>query len=645
MRFHFRTALTLAAAWCAFVPPAQAQDAFDAPPHLSMVQGGVTLDREDATEPATIGVPIVPGDRVRTERGRAELIFPDGSALDLDEFSTIELEAPTLLRMTSGRLLLFAAGSNNPSSAVQFQIDTPVASAQTDGPGKYRVSILGNPSAAQTEMAVVRGAGALVTEVGSVALRSGERSTAWDNGAPSSPQSFNSARSDGFDQWASGLRDQRLGSQSQSAQYLPADLRVYGGDLDRYGSWNYETTYGYVWYPTVASEWQPYYDGYWAPLPGYGWTWVGVDTWSWPTHHYGRWGYARNRWFWIPDRRWSPAWVSWGGAPGYVSWSPLGFDNRPVFALSVSGAGYRGLNGWTVVPRERFVPHGSVRQFAVAPRALPANVTFVAQASAPVAPPHAVPRRSVVNGGQTAVARRTFPNVVKRSGDGAVTPAAPPPTSVRSPQPVSRQPQTTQGSAQGNGQPAQNGQQGQQPRTEQGGSGDRARAVSRQPQAPAGQTAQPSQPASSQKPKDSDKPSNDGHRRNTARTKQPDANGAAPQNQKSLSNSGRPIYQRPIQRGEPIRPVQPAQPDGGRHPRFHEAVLHRFIQSVRPPRRRLPGRSVTSTQLRHQWSDRSLARNGRTTWRSHKATNAHKRLPTNRGAVRQTEKAIGGSNP
>ncbi len=369
MRF-LRTSLTLVAAWCAFAPTAFAQDSDAAPPpHISRSSTGTaTLDREDVTEPATGGAPLVPGDRLRTERGRAELLFPDGSAIDLDEYSTIELEGPTLLRMTSGRVLLFAAGSNNPASAVQFQIDTPVASAQTDGPGEYRVSILGGPSAVQTEMAVVRGGGALVTELGTMPLRSGERSIAWDNAAPSRPQIFNSARYDAFDQWAMALRDQRLGSRSQSAQYLPADLRMYGGDLDRYGAWSYEAPYGNVWYPTVAPEWRPYYDGYWSSVPLYGWTWIGVDTWSWPTHHYGRWGYARSRWFWIPDRRWSPAWVSWGGAPGYVSWCPLGFDNRPVFSLSVSaGGGYR---GWTVLSRDHFGGHRSVRQFAVAPRVI-----------------------------------------------------------------------------------------------------------------------------------------------------------------------------------------------------------------------------------------------------------------------------------
>lgn len=595
MRFR-RATLTLIALWCACSPAvrAQQQDTADIPPpHLARVDGTATLDREDVADTATAGVPLVFGDRVRTERGRVEVLFPDGSALDLDEYSTIEFEGPTLLRMTSGRVILFAAGAGNPASAVQFQIDTPVASAQTDGPGEYRVSFTGTPSNPQVEMAVVRGGGALVTEIGTMPLRPGERSTAWDNSAPSQPQLFNSARYDAFDQWASGRRDdERLGPRSQSAQYLPPDLRMYGGELDRSGSWDYEAPYGYVWYPTVAPEWRPYYDGYWAPVPSYGWTWVGVDIWSWPTHHYGRWGYARSRWFWIPDRRWGPAWVSWGDAPGYVSWCPLGFDNRPVFALSVSvGSRYRGWNGWTVVSRDHFGGHRPVRQFAVSPRSLPANIGFVAQRSAPVAPPRAVARRGFDNRGQFAGDRRQFPNVVGRTGDGQ--PRAIPRRDVngdrraegqvthpdraasitRSPHGVSRQPQTN-GQIQPNGQPQ---------RSEQRDS-DRPRAVSRQPQLPGGQVPQV---PSAQPPQNGDRPTNDGQSRGFSRSRSSDPRTTTQNPSENRNESARPRFAQPsmpqsqaqpampaapqpferrqngpaMRRAEPIRPTQPSQPD------------------------------------------------------------------------------------
>src|SRR5207247_1772909 len=203
----------------------------------------------------------------------------------------------------------------------------------------------------------------------------------WEAIAPSYPQPFNSARFDAFDQWVTARRDLRRGS-SQSASYLPAGLRMYGGTFDQYGSWQQDAAYGPVWYPIVAAGWQPYYNGYWAPIQPYGWTWIGVDFWTWPTHHYGRWGYHNNRWFWIPGRYWGPGWVSWGSAPGYVSWCPLGFDNRPLFALSV-GVGHA-WDGWTIVPRSHFGRGNYAGRYAVSGRSLPDNTPFVSHASAPL---------------------------------------------------------------------------------------------------------------------------------------------------------------------------------------------------------------------------------------------------------------------
>jgi hypothetical protein len=370
---------------------AQAQLETVPPPFLAVVDGAVTLERDGQTETATPGMPYIAGDRLRTERGRVEIRFPDGSALDVDEVSVIDRQDAGLPRMVGGRVLLTAAQGNN-SLAAQYQIDTPAGSAAIGGPGEYRVAVINGITGPQTELAVLRGSAALTTEFDSQPLRAGERSLASASGAPSYPQPFNAARLDAFDRWASAQRDLRLGS-SASAQYLPSDLQMYGGTLDRNGSWAYDASDGNVWYPSVAPGWRPYYDGYWNPLPQFGWTWIGVNVWSWPTHHYGRWGYAHSRWFWIPGRQWAPAWVHWGAAPGYVGWCPLGFDNRPVFSLSASDTNHW-ANGWVVLPRPYFGAHGGyVRRYAVSPRMLPVNTPFVEHAAAPVLP-RAVPHGS-----------------------------------------------------------------------------------------------------------------------------------------------------------------------------------------------------------------------------------------------------------
>jgi hypothetical protein len=147
----------------------------------------------------------------------------------------------------------------------------------------------------------------------------------------------------------------------------------------------------------VAVGWRPYYYGRWISYPRYGWTWVGLDLFSWPTHHYGRWGFSAGTWFWIPGNRWAPAYVSWAYAPGYVSWCPLGFNNRPVIAINLNFGSryYSPWHAWTVVRAGHFggafVHHRPVfiHRFDVGRRPV-----FVTRPAAPAYRDVAIPRGS-----------------------------------------------------------------------------------------------------------------------------------------------------------------------------------------------------------------------------------------------------------
>jgi FecR protein len=389
--------LTVIASAPAVAAQAQEPSAVAAPPHIAHIDGAITIEREGLVEAATLNAPIVVGDRLRTAAGRVDVLFPDGTALDLDEYSSVDVLSPTLVRLSFGRATL-SAGTGDPSSAMRYQIDTPAASARSDTPGEYRVAIFAGRAVAETELAVVRGVASLATQRGTVVVRAGERSVALENGAPSFPQAFNAARLDSFDRWSAERRTDRAAA--ASAQYLPRDLQIYAGTLDQYGSWQYAAPYGYVWYPSVSAGWRPYYYGFWSPIRSYGWTWVGTDVWSWPTHHYGRWGYTGGSWFWIPGRTWAPAWVSWAAAPGYVSWCPLGSDGRAVFALSI-GRGDPWV-GWVVVPRTSFGRSDHfVQRHAIVPYELARTTPFTVQAIAPVAVPRGAGR--IVDGRQAAV--------------------------------------------------------------------------------------------------------------------------------------------------------------------------------------------------------------------------------------------------
>jgi hypothetical protein len=402
-------------------PPASAQE--PAPPaHVAYVDGRAVLERDTTSEDVEPNVPLDTGDRLRTERGRVEVLFGDGSILQLDEDTTIDVLSDSLVRELGGRLAIIAGNAR----AGRLQVDTPAGSVRIMTGGEFRVSVFDEGGAPVVEVAVIRGSADLFTDHGSVSIGAGARAVARQGEAPSQPMSFNSAQWDAFDRWSQDRLSLRRGAASY--RYVPPTLRPYGAVLDAYGSWNYEPAYGYVWFPHVVSGWRPYYHGRWRFYPRFGWTWVGGDVWGWPTHHYGRWGTtSAGAWFWVPGRTWGPAWVHWAVSPGYVSWCALGFDGRPVVPF---GYGYASRPyyrhdpwaAWTVVRRDHFGRSGPVTGVAVDGRRFgPEGVRpFVVQATPPNRP-YAVAR---AGGGSVARAGAAPPGGTPGAGGVAVSRAS-----------------------------------------------------------------------------------------------------------------------------------------------------------------------------------------------------------------------------
>jgi uncharacterized protein DUF6600/FecR-like protein len=363
--------------------------ATDPPAHVSFVDGAAVLERDGQPDAAPVNMPLLAGDRLRTQGGRVEILFGDGSTLHLDANTTLDFQSDELVRLLDGRIRLSIPG---PTRRVSYRIDASSASALISQSGEYRLAVLHGAREAEIELAVIRGAAELVNDDGRTPLRAGERAYARANAAPSYAYVFNSASWDSFDRWSEGRRDQRFGV---STQYLPDEVRPYAPSFDRYGAWGYDAAYGNVWYPRVSVDWRPYYNGRWVTLRPYGWTWVGADPWAWATHHYGRWGMSAGAWFWIPGRSWGPAWVSWAYAPGYVSWCPLGWNNRPVLQIVNVYGGFDPWRAWTAVPRRHFgVDYVNVHY--VAGRTFDARTrgSFVPRYSAPETRGYAVPRSS-----------------------------------------------------------------------------------------------------------------------------------------------------------------------------------------------------------------------------------------------------------
>jgi hypothetical protein len=278
----------------------------DVPAHLAVVDGAVTLERDGQARTADINTVLLEGDRLRTDRGRAEILFGDGSALDLDEFTGVDLLSASLVRLRGGQLRIAITRLSND---VNYRIDAAGSSVEIHSAVDCRVMLTDQHSALEVILWVFRGTAELSNTHGRSVVRAGAQASAVDDTAPSTASAFN-VSGDEFDQWVDDQHQARVGS--TSAQYLPEEVRPYSGVLDSNGSWENDPSYGEVWYPQVNSGWWPYSDGYYSYIPVYGWCWVGATPWAWPTQHYGHWGQASGRWYWKPDRRWSPA----GGVDG-----------------------------------------------------------------------------------------------------------------------------------------------------------------------------------------------------------------------------------------------------------------------------------------------------------------------------------------
>ncbi len=185
----------------------------EAPAHISAVDGAALLERDGKSEAAPASMPVLPGDRVRTQAGRVEVLFNDRTTLHLDGNTIVDFQSAGVVRLLAGRVRLNIPGER----AASYRVDAPTAWVQIANPGEYRVSILGGDRDAEVELAVIRGAAEIVNEDGRTMVSAGERAFARAGAAPSSAYVFNSAAWDDFDRWSETRRTARLGV---STEYL-----------------------------------------------------------------------------------------------------------------------------------------------------------------------------------------------------------------------------------------------------------------------------------------------------------------------------------------------------------------------------------------------------------------------------------------
>jgi hypothetical protein len=399
------------------------------PSYVASLEGTAHVDREGRSDPAERGLPLVPGDRLRTDAGRVEIAFPNNTQVYVDRYTELELVDTLAFRLARGRL--FVRIGSTIEHGERLVIDAPGATVQFTEDGEYRVGV-GGADAVEVEVAVLRGTATIASESGNVMVPQGQRAMVRDGQSPTTPEWFNASQTT-LERWAADREALWQSGNYASRQYLPAELSEYAATFDRYGSWQNDETYGSVWYPSSTSEdWRPYYDGRWDYTGTYGWTWVAYGSpWSYPTHHYGRWQIGSRGWFWVPSRHWGSAWVYWAIAPGYVGWCPLGWNGRPVINVFRYDRTYTArardpYRAWTVVQRDSFgMPRPAYADRVRLTRERPAFVLqHVAPGFAPPRSPYPSPfmnsrvdrtTRPFRGGSPSAPARDPYPDRSPRS--------------------------------------------------------------------------------------------------------------------------------------------------------------------------------------------------------------------------------------
>lgn len=287
----------------------------DIPAYVSAISGEARLERDGDVTGDFEQVPLQIGDQVRTTRGRVEVLYDDGSVVALDEYSAVSVDGESTWRLHTGRMKVV-------SRTGTFVVDAaPVGLARLRNGGDYRITLAVNRRGEpELELAATRGSAELENRLGRTLVRAGTRALTTAEFAPSVPYAFSAPR-DEFERWTESLEADRYGV--TSVQYLPTELRAYGGEFDRYGYWSHHHSHGWVWYPRVAVGWEPFRSGRWSFVIGFGYNWIGGHRWEWPTHYYGRWDRYGSRWFWVPTRP--------------VSWHRIGYSApRNSFNISVS---------------------------------------------------------------------------------------------------------------------------------------------------------------------------------------------------------------------------------------------------------------------------------------------------------------------
>lgn len=312
---------------------------------LGYTSGAVSFSPagEDDWLKAAINRPLTAGDRLWSDsRSRAE-VEVGGAMLRMHAntgMSVLNLDDRIAqLQLTQGTLHV-RVRRVDPNQV--FEIDTPNLAFTVRQPGEYRIEV--DPAGNTTTVIVRKGQAEVYGEGASYVIDSRQPYRFSGTGLREYAYA-DASRLDEFDRWALE-RDRRFDA-SPSARYVSQDVVGYQ-DLDAYGTWRADPSYGNVWIPTrVGAGWVPYRDGHWVWVDPWGWTWVDDAPWGFAVSHYGRWANLWGTWGWVPGPMRARAYY----APALVA-----FVGGASLQLSLSSGTVAGVAWFPLGPREVYRP-------------------------------------------------------------------------------------------------------------------------------------------------------------------------------------------------------------------------------------------------------------------------------------------------
>ena len=311
---------------------------------ISYVDGQVRIDHGSGYESASMNVPVTEHNWLQTRSdGWAEVQLEDGGLVRLAPDTVIAFTE--LSRFASGGTATtidldqgeaeFKVGKRDDS---EFHVTVKKKTIVLEHSGSFRVT---STNADPLEVVVWKGEITVrdSDSGGEVSVKKNETFVldAMDTARYALDQG---AESDELDQW-SKQRDDYLSAYASGRGQFQSPYQYGTGDLNYYGQYFSDPTYGTLWQPTgVNLGWDPFANGYWIYSPGFGYTWVSAYPWGWLPYRYGNWVFINGRgWCWEPGgwNRWhtGPRWVN--SPPGFRAPVPPATNNRIVISRPPGG--------------------------------------------------------------------------------------------------------------------------------------------------------------------------------------------------------------------------------------------------------------------------------------------------------------------